>query len=111
MSWNFRSRKTSAPSRRILSTAAGPSEANKYIFILNMRASPESGWAKSNADSIEGESNAMISFWRARSLKDVSAPRVARFAGVKYLGPLFPTGTQPDRRHPTHGRPRRGHGR
>jgi hypothetical protein len=105
ISWNFKSRKMPGPSWFNFCIAEGPSAVNKCIFILKMPINEERDWASSNAGSRDGKSSARISFWRARSLRDVLAPRAAQLVTAYSHCPRCQVGKRPGRRHP--GRDRR----
>ena len=49
MSWNFRSRKISAPSSANCRTASGPSAVNSWLPTLKRAASPTSRWTRLRA--------------------------------------------------------------
>ena len=98
MSWYFKSRKMRGPRCASRVTAVGPSAVNKLIFILYMPTRLARRSAKGRAVSSVGESSAMMSLRRARSIRDVSAPQAAQFATGRRLRHGCRGGRPPDRK-------------
>ena len=87
MSWNFRSRKMSAPSCATWRTASGPADVNSWLPILNMPTRSATCLAKFSAVDRESKSRATIRLLRgwASKVKVRDVPETVT-SGFRRLG-------------------------